>query len=121
MKAPQGDTLRAAIDRLRIVDSYGIEWSNILSDKDTDPRMLRDVVLAVRALLDLDEWMRTQKMALERLTFEEGMMREINEVIRTGVEIVAPLRKETEDLLTEWCDSGEEYARSSDSRHEDER
>lgn len=60
-------------------------------------------------------------MAIERLTFNEGMMMEIIEVIRAGVETcVTPVRMETKKFLVEWCDRSEEYARSADSRHEDE-
>lgn len=43
--------LAASLERLRIADSYGIEWGSLLKDPDTDPRMLLDVVAVVRAYL----------------------------------------------------------------------
>lgn len=38
----------AALRRLAIVDSYGIDWEFMLKNADTDPQMARDVVLIVR-------------------------------------------------------------------------
>ena len=50
-----GDTLEDSIERLRIADSCGIEWANMLQDRDTDPQMIRDVVRVVRAHLKLTD------------------------------------------------------------------
>jgi hypothetical protein len=47
--------LAGAVRRLRMVDSYGIDWSNILRDPDTDPQMMRDVQQVVRQQIMLDK------------------------------------------------------------------
>lgn len=49
------DEIAAATQRLRTVDSYGIDWGTLLRDRDTDPQMIADVVLIVRAYLELQE------------------------------------------------------------------
>tara|TARA_R110000868_G_C10468717_1_gene728118 strand:+ start:97 stop:567 length:471 start_codon:yes stop_codon:yes gene_type:complete len=43
--------LTAAVERLRVVETYGAEWGTLLQDKDTDPQMIRDCVAVVRAYL----------------------------------------------------------------------
>ena len=48
-------SISEAASRLRTVDSYGFDWANLLRDKDTDPQMLRDVVIVVREYLRLTE------------------------------------------------------------------
>lgn len=54
MPLPRKDErLAAAVERLRIADSFGIEWGNLLRDADTDPQMAKDCVLVVRAYLEL--------------------------------------------------------------------
>lgn len=40
-----------ALERLRIADSQGVEWANLLRDADTDPQILQDVVSVVRQAL----------------------------------------------------------------------
>ncbi len=50
-KTPEQAQLAAAVERIRVADSYGIEWGNLLSDPDTDPQMRRDVVIVVREFL----------------------------------------------------------------------
>jgi len=50
-KTPDQEQLAAAVERLRVVDSYGIEWGKLLTDRDTDPQMARDVVIVVREFL----------------------------------------------------------------------
>lgn len=47
--------LAEAVRRLRVVDSYAMEWGNLLRDADTDPQMLRDVVTVVRDRIRLDD------------------------------------------------------------------
>lgn len=49
------EQLAAALERLRVADSYGIEWGNMLRDPDTDPQMIRDVVMVVREFLRREE------------------------------------------------------------------
>jgi hypothetical protein len=47
--------LSESVGRLRVVDSYGMEWGNLLRDADTDPQMLRDVVAVVRDRIRIDD------------------------------------------------------------------
>lgn len=42
------DAWSKAIERLRMVDNFGCDWSNMFRDADTDPQMMADVVLVVR-------------------------------------------------------------------------
>jgi hypothetical protein len=59
--SPKGSTVKgesmsntsiaSSIERLRIVDSYGIEWANLLRDPDTDQQMAADCVAIVREYL----------------------------------------------------------------------
>ena len=55
MKNINDAAIASAVERLRIADSYGIEWGNLLKDPDTDPQMVRDVVMVVRAYLALTD------------------------------------------------------------------
>jgi hypothetical protein len=55
LTAAQVDEIEAAAKRLRMVDGYGIDWGTLLRDRDTDPQMIADVVLIVRAYLELQE------------------------------------------------------------------
>jgi len=50
-QATDQEQLAAAVQRLRVADSYGIDWGNLLRDPDTDPQMARDVVIVVREFL----------------------------------------------------------------------
>lgn len=58
---PDQEQLAAAVQRLRVADSYGIEWGNMLRDPDTDPQMTRDVVTVVREFLRREDLAATKE------------------------------------------------------------
>ncbi len=55
-------------------------------------------------------------MARESFSFPEGMMAEIIEVLRIGLIFRDPISEDVAELIDDWCDDNEEYAKEWDRR-----
>jgi hypothetical protein len=76
--------LAGSIERLRVTDSYGIEWESLLRDPESDPRMASDCVVVVRAylrILDEVKYVRSQSFCPDLGEFSRGFRVACDEIL----------------------------------------